>query len=101
MPDREAGSWGENDDRRWRIGGDAEIVWIRDNTEICRSITSAIPAVFEAYAIVEPPGTGEHDPHSWLEGPDRHDAAVLAVLCEHTAVQAVVAWLLEHRRVRT
>jgi len=87
MPDRETECRRDKDDRRWRIGGDAEIAWIRENTEICRAITSAIPPVFEAYATLELPATGEHDPQSWLEDPDRHDAAVLAVLGEHTAIQ--------------
>ena len=87
MPDHETECWREKDDRRWRIGGDAEIAWIRDNTEICRAITSAIPPVFEAYATLELSGTGEHDPQSWLEDPERHDAAVLSVPVEHTAAQ--------------
>ena len=87
MPDREAETWSEKDDRRWRVGDDAEIAWIRNNTEICRAITSAIPPMFKAYATVELPGTGEHDPQSWLEDPERHVAALLAVLVEHTAAQ--------------
>jgi hypothetical protein len=33
------------------------------------------------------PGTGGHDPDSWLEDPDRHATGVLAVLSEHTAAQ--------------
>jgi hypothetical protein len=95
MPDRETECWREKDDRRWRIGSDAEIAWIRDNTKICRAITSAIPPVFEAYATVELPGTGEHDQLSWSEDPVRHAAAVLAVLVEHTAQQA---WWLGYLR---
>lgn len=75
------------DGRAWRIGGDAEIAWIRDNTRATTAITSAIPAIFEAYATLELPGSGDHDPQSPLEDPDRHDAAVLAVLTEHTTPQ--------------
>lgn len=77
----------EKDGRKWRIGCDTEIAWIRDSTEISRAITSAIPPVFEAYATLELPGTGEHDPQSWLEDLERHDDALLAVLVEHTATQ--------------
>ncbi|MGZ4306043.1 MAG: hypothetical protein ACXVSL_14395 [Solirubrobacteraceae bacterium] len=87
MSDRGTDCWREKDDRRWRIGSDAEIAWIRDSTQISPGITSAIPPVFEAYATVELPGTGEHDQLAWLEDPERHDAAVLAVLGGHTAVQ--------------
>jgi hypothetical protein len=75
------------DGRAWRIGGDAEIAWIRENTDVSRAITSAIPPVFVAYATLELPGTGDHDQASWFEDPDRHDAGVLAVLTEHTAAQ--------------
>ena len=80
-------SWREKDDRTWRIGGDAELAWIREHTEVSRAITSAIPAGFEAYATLELPGTGEHDQQSSLEDPDRHDAALLSVLIEHTGSQ--------------
>jgi hypothetical protein len=71
----------------WRIGADAEIAWIRENTGSDRSIATGIPLVFEAYATLERPGSGDRDPQSWLEDPDRHDAAVLAVLGEHTTAQ--------------
>lgn len=91
MPDRDTERWREKDDLRWRIGGDTEIAWIRDNVQICRAITSAIPPVFEAYATLELPGTGEHDQESWLEDRGRHEAAVLAVLIKHIPMQ--VWWL--------
>jgi hypothetical protein len=58
-----------------------------ENTDGGLAITSAIPPVFEAYATLELPGTGDHDAASWLEDRDRHDASVLAVLSEHTAAQ--------------
>jgi hypothetical protein len=38
------------------------------------AITSAIPPVFEAYATLELPGSGDHDAASQLEDRDRHDA---------------------------
>ena len=83
--DREAEVWGSKDGRAWRIGGEAEVAWIRENIEISLAITSAIPPVFEAYATLELPGSGDHPSASPLEDPDRHNAAVLAVLSEHSA----------------
>ncbi len=63
----------------WRIGTNAEVAWIADGISVSRTITAAIPAVFEAYAtIVLPPGG---------EGQDRHDQAVLAVLREQSPGQ--------------
>jgi hypothetical protein len=85
--DRVPEIWGNKDDRAWRIGGEAEVAWIRDNTEVSRAITSAIPPVFEAYATLELPGSGDQPSASPLEDPDRHNAGVLAVLSEHSTVQ--------------
>lgn len=85
--DRETKVWRTKDDGAWRIGHDAEIAWIQQDTAVGLAITSAIPPVFETYATLELPGTGDHDAASWLEDPDRHDATVLAVLSEHTAAQ--------------
>jgi hypothetical protein len=87
MPGRETEIWRMKDGRAWRVGLDAEIAWIRENTEPGLRITSAIPALFAAYATLELPGTGGHDPASWFEDPDRHAAGVLAVLSEHTEAQ--------------
>jgi hypothetical protein len=75
------------DGRTWRIGGDAEVAWIRDNSEISFAITSAIPPIFEAYATLALPGTGDHSSESPLEDPDRHNAGLLAVLSEQSATQ--------------
>src|SRR6202012_734636 len=36
----------------WRIGTDAEVAWITDGTTVDKTITSAIPPVFEAYATL-------------------------------------------------
>lgn len=85
--EREIEVWAEKDGRAWRIGGEAEVAWIRENTEVSFAIRSAIPPVFEAYATLEHPGTGHHDAGSPLEDRDLHDAAVLAVLGGHSAAQ--------------
>jgi hypothetical protein len=79
--------WRVKEGRRWRIGGDAEVAWIEENTPSGLAITSAIPAAFEAYATLALPGTGEHDPAPWLDGVDRHEASVMAILSEQTATQ--------------
>ncbi len=84
--DREAEAWGSKDGRTWRIGGEADVAWIREGTEVSLAITSAIPAVFEAYATLELPGSGEHRSAAALDR-DRHDAAVLATLGEHCEAQ--------------
>lgn len=76
------------DGQTWRVGLDSEIAWIRERTAPGFGITSAIPPLFSAYATLELPGTGEHDPLSWSEDPDRHSAGVLAVLSEHTTAQS-------------
>lgn len=67
------------DGSTWRIGTAAEVAWIADGTTASRTITAAIPAVFEAYATVELPVGGE--------GQDGHDRAVLALLSEQSAGQ--------------
>src|SRR4249919_2744242 len=87
-------TWRSKDGREWRIGGDAEVAWIVENTPSGLTITSAIPPVFEAYATLEQPGTGDHAPGSSLEKWERldkewerNDAAVLALLSEHSEPQ--------------
>lgn len=60
------------DGRTWRIGTDADVAWIADGTSIGRTITAAIPPLFEAYATVVLP--------SERDGQDRHDRAVLTLL---------------------
>jgi hypothetical protein len=61
----------------WRIGTDAEVAWIDHGTSIGRTITAAIPPVFEAYAtVVLPYGA---------EGLDKHVGATLALLREQSA----------------
>ena len=69
----------ERDGRTWRIGTDAEVAWITDGTSVDRTITSAIPPIYEAYATVVLPYRGD--------GQEVHDRAVLSVLSEHSAGQ--------------
>jgi hypothetical protein len=85
--DHEKQAWENKDGRAWRIGAEADVAWIRQNTEVSFAITSAIPAVFEAYATLELPNSGDQVSPSPLEDPDRHYAGVLAVLTEHSAGQ--------------
>src|SRR5215475_7181576 len=67
------------DGRTWRVGTDAEIAWIVNGTSIGRTITAAIPPVFQAYATLVLPERGD--------GQDRHDRVVLALLSEQSAGQ--------------
>jgi len=67
------------DGRTWPLGTDVEVAWIVNGTSIGRTITAAIPPVFEAYAtVVLPEGS---------EGQDQHDQAVLGPLREQSAGQ--------------
>ena len=67
------------DGSTWRIGTDAEVAWIANGTSTGRTITAAIPPVFDAYATVVLPYGGE--------GQEVHDHAVLGLLSEHSAGQ--------------
>ncbi|HEY1003779.1 MAG TPA: hypothetical protein VGD83_29470, partial [Streptosporangiaceae bacterium] len=67
------------DGRTWQIGTDAEVAWIANGTSIGRTITAAIPPVFDACATVLLPEGGE--------GQDQHDRAVLGLLREQSADQ--------------
>jgi hypothetical protein len=69
----------EKDGQTWRIGTAAEAAWIAEGTSVGRTITAAIPPIFEAYATVVLPDGGD--------GRARHDRAVLALLSEHSAGQ--------------
>jgi hypothetical protein len=76
------------DGRSWRIGGDAEVAWIRDNTaRNGQAITCAIPPIFDAYATVQLPVTPSGGGWVWNEPPEPHDEIVLGVLREHTPPQ--------------
>jgi hypothetical protein len=85
--DRETAVWGKKDGQAWRIGREADVAWIRKNTEVSFAITSAIPPVFAAYATLELPGGGNHEECSSLEDRERHSDGLLAVLSEHSASQ--------------
>ena len=66
------------DGAAWRIGTEAEVAWIVGGTSVGRTITSAIPPVFEAYATVVLPPGGEQDDF---------DRAVLTLLTGQPASQ--------------
>ncbi|MGC4858836.1 hypothetical protein [Micromonospora sp. DT41] len=52
------------DGRRWRIGTASDVAWIAGRTSSGgRSVTTAIPAVFEAYATFHPPDDVSFDAH--------------------------------------
>jgi hypothetical protein len=87
--DRDSEVWRARDGREWRIGGQTEVKWIQEGTESGLAITSAIPPVFEAYATLELPGTGEQEVVSRLdEDQERHDSALLGVLREQGGAEA-------------
>jgi hypothetical protein len=66
------------DGSTWRIGADAEVGWIAAGTSPDRTITAAIPAVFEAYATVLV---------AYGEERDTHDRAVLTLLRQQSPGQ--------------
>jgi hypothetical protein len=66
------------DGSTWRIGTDAEVGWIAAGTSPTRTITGAIPAVFEAYATVLV---------AYGEERDAHDRAVLTLLRQQSPGQ--------------
>jgi hypothetical protein len=69
----------ERDGGTWRIGTDTDVAWIVNGTTIGRTITAAIPAVFEAYATVVLPIGDERR--------DKHDRAVIALLTDQSGNQ--------------
>jgi hypothetical protein len=73
------------DGRAWRIGGSADVAWIRNGTSITTAITAAIPPLFDAYATVELPDPQSDAQGMWSDAQPRHDGALLAVLSEHAA----------------
>jgi hypothetical protein len=64
------------DGRRWPLGTADDVEWITTSTRVGRTIASAIPPTFDAYATIALPVGGE--------GQERRDEAVLSVLCEHS-----------------
>ena len=67
------------DGSSWRIGTGTDVAWIAAGTSVSRTITAAIPPVFEAYATIVLPG-GSEEQH-------KHDQAVLALLSEQSPGQ--------------
>jgi hypothetical protein len=63
------------DGRSWSLGTAGDVEWIAAGTTIGKTITSAIPARFDAYATIVRPKPGEDQAG--------HDEAVLSVLREH------------------
>jgi hypothetical protein len=60
-----------------RIGTDAHVAWIRDETSVTSEITAAVPPISDAYATVD---LVDHwDEHEQ----QRYDRAVIALLSEH------------------
>jgi hypothetical protein len=68
------------DGSRWRVGTGADVAWIAEGTAVGRSITAAIPPVFEAYATVVLPDEDEEQ--------ERHDRAVLGLLSRQAGDQS-------------
>jgi hypothetical protein len=66
------------DGRSWRVGTDADVAWIVAGTSVSKTITSAIPAVFDAYATIVLPYGAEQL---------AYDRAVLGLLTKWTAPQ--------------
>ena len=66
------------DGRSWRIGTAGEVSWIAGHTTEGRSITVAIPPVFDAYATFYPPDNVDAE---------AHERAVVNELAEHTVDQ--------------
>jgi hypothetical protein len=67
------------DGRSWLLGTANDVEWIATSTTADRTITSAIPPAFDAYATIPLPVGGE--------GPERReqrDEALLSVLREHS-----------------
>ena len=58
---------------------DAEVAWIADGTSVGRTITAAIPPVFDAYATIVLPSRKDEQ--------DSHDRAVVALLREQSPGQ--------------
>jgi hypothetical protein len=64
------------DARRWPLGTAEDVDWITEATTVGRTITSAIPPTFDAYATIVLPVRGQ--------GQKRRDDALLSVLRKHS-----------------
>jgi hypothetical protein len=72
------------DGREWRIGTEEQVGWIRQDPA---PVGDAIPAVFDAYATIELPATGHHEPTDLQAQHADHDRAVVEILNEGSAGQ--------------
>lgn len=80
----EGGETCVRDGREWRIGTKAHVSWIEEGSTWAGD---AIPAVFDAYATVELPATGHHEPIDLEAEHEGHDRAVLAILSNESTIQ--------------
>jgi hypothetical protein len=69
----------------WRIGGQADVDWINDTTEISRRIIAAIPPIFADYATLLHPEVADAPRDVRLER--QHDLALVELLRRHSAPQ--------------
>lgn len=67
------------DDASWQIGGRSQVDWIAENSRPGKTIATAIPPLFGAYATVVVPGEPQDKQIS--------DAALLSVLREQSSPQ--------------
>jgi hypothetical protein len=84
------------DGRDWRIGSAEEVGWITE-TPRGMSVADAVPPVFEAYATLEQPLSGDHltkweaaahDSQTVIvDAWERHEAALLDILVQQTEPQ--------------
>jgi hypothetical protein len=68
------------DGQTWRLGTSADVAWIDNGTSIGKTISAAVPVVFQAYATVVHP---EYDE----DAQERHDQALVSLLRQHSAGQ--------------
>jgi hypothetical protein len=93
--DQSEGERRSKDGRDWRIGAAEEVQWIQE-TPRGKSVADAVPPVFEAYATLEQPLTGDRLTE-WEAAQDRqtviaeswkrHEAALLGILVQLTEPQ--------------
>jgi hypothetical protein len=94
VDDQSRGTWRAKDGRDWRIGSAEEVRWIQE-TPRGKSVADAVPPVFEAYATLEHPLTGDrlteweaaHECQTAVDAWERHEAALLGTLIQLTEPQ--------------
>jgi hypothetical protein len=65
------------DGMHWTLGTTADVAWLTAGTKVGTTVTSAIPAVFDAYATIVLPADRDDQ--------ERHDEAVLSVLTANSS----------------